>query len=57
MGSDYDDDGDASWQCTADLPKWFKLGSTDVLCEGYSNPDDPYILKGMFLLFVPRSLL
>lgn len=22
------------------------LGSTDVICEGYSSPDDPYILKG-----------
>src|SRR5690606_37327792 len=34
MGSDYGDESDASWECTAELPKWFKLGSTDVLCEG-----------------------
>ncbi|RPA83758.1 DUF1183-domain-containing protein [Ascobolus immersus RN42] len=46
MGSDYGDEGDASWECTAELPKWFKLGSTDVLCEGYSSPEDAYILKG-----------
>jgi hypothetical protein len=52
MGSDYGDEGDASWECTAELPKWFKLGSTDVLCEGYNNPDDPYILKGMFQLLL-----
>lgn len=47
MGSDYGDD-DVSWACTADVPKWFKLGSTDVLCEGWSGPDDPYVLKGWF---------
>ncbi|KAF8533627.1 hypothetical protein BDD12DRAFT_759940 [Trichophaea hybrida] len=45
MGSDYGDE-DVSWSCTADVPKYFKLGSTDVLCEGYSGPDDPYVLKG-----------
>lgn len=34
------------WTCTASLPPEFKLGSTDVICEGYDSPDDPYILKG-----------
>jgi hypothetical protein len=29
-----------------DLPKKYKLGKFDVLCEGYNNPDDPYILTG-----------
>ncbi|KAF8460388.1 hypothetical protein BDZ91DRAFT_664454, partial [Kalaharituber pfeilii] len=45
MGSDYGDT-DVTWSCTADLPSYFKLGSTDVYCEGYSHPDDPYVLKG-----------
>jgi len=44
-GSDYDDDN-IQWTCTASLPEEFKLGSTDVICEGYESPDDPYILKG-----------
>jgi hypothetical protein len=34
------------WTCTASLPPEFKLGSTDVICEGYKSPSDPYILKG-----------
>ncbi|KAK7205760.1 transmembrane protein [Myxozyma melibiosi] len=37
---------DVQWSCTADLPGYFKLGSTDVICEGYNNADDPYVLKG-----------
>lgn len=45
MGSDYGDE-DFSWSCTADVPKYFKLGSTDVLCEGYDGSEDKYILKG-----------
>lgn len=34
LNSDYDDEY-VSWACTADLPREFKLGSTDVLCEGF----------------------
>ncbi|KAH0547857.1 hypothetical protein GP486_008402, partial [Trichoglossum hirsutum] len=34
------------WTCTASLPPEFKLGSTDVICEGYKSREDPYILKG-----------
>jgi SOCE-associated regulatory factor of calcium homoeostasis len=45
QGSDYDDDN-VQWTCTATLPEEFKLGSTDVICEGYDSPQDPYILKG-----------
>ncbi|KAF1981304.1 DUF1183-domain-containing protein [Aulographum hederae CBS 113979] len=45
QGSDYDDDS-IQWSCTASLPPEFKLGSTEVICEGYDSPDDPYILKG-----------
>lgn len=44
-GSDYDEDS-IQWTCTASLPEDFKLGSTDVICEGYDYPEDPYILKG-----------
>lgn len=43
-GSDYDD-ANVQWTCQASLPPEFKLGSTDVTCEGYSSPDDPYVLK------------
>lgn len=44
-GADYDDEN-IQWTCTASLPEEFKLGSTDVICEGYDYPEDPYILKG-----------
>ena len=44
-GSSYDD-ADVEWTCTASLPEEFKLGSTDVICEGFTGPDDPYVLKG-----------
>ncbi|OLN96722.1 Store-operated calcium entry-associated regulatory factor [Colletotrichum chlorophyti] len=37
---------DIQWSCVASLPEELKLGSTDVICEGYSSPDDPYILRG-----------
>ena len=44
-GSDYDPDN-VQWTCTASLPSEFKLGSTDVTCEGYESSEDPYVLKG-----------
>ncbi|KAK0259364.1 hypothetical protein LTS09_005714 [Friedmanniomyces endolithicus] len=44
-GSDYDTE-DVQWTCSASLPDDFKLGSTDVICEGYDGPDDPFVLKG-----------
>ncbi|KAF4621533.1 hypothetical protein G7Y89_g14538 [Cudoniella acicularis] len=44
-GSDYNEE-DIQWTCTADVPEEFKLGSTDVQCEGYASRDDPYVLKG-----------
>lgn len=44
-GSSYDD-AEVEWTCTASLPAEFKLGSTDVICEGFSGPDDRYVLKG-----------
>jgi len=44
-GSDYSDE-DVQWTCQASLPSEFKLGSTDVVCEGYASAEDPYVLKG-----------
>jgi hypothetical protein len=44
-GADYDDDN-IQWTCKASLPAEFKLGSTDVSCEGYDSAEDPYVLKG-----------
>jgi hypothetical protein len=44
-GADYDADN-VQWSCKASLPLEFKLGSTDVGCEGYESADDPYVLKG-----------
>ena len=45
QGSDYDAEN-IQWTCTASLPAEFKLGMTDVICEGFASPDDPYVLKG-----------
>jgi hypothetical protein len=45
QGSSYGGE-DIEWSCSASLPEEFKLGSTDVICEGYSSPNDPYVLKG-----------
>ncbi|EAU32394.1 conserved hypothetical protein [Aspergillus terreus NIH2624] len=44
-GYDYDEE-DVQWTCTASLPAEFKLGATDVVCEGYRDADDPWVLKG-----------
>lgn len=37
---------DVQWTCQASLPSEFKLGSTEVVCEGYDSPEDPFVLKG-----------
>ncbi|KAK4569712.1 hypothetical protein LTR86_002680 [Recurvomyces mirabilis] len=44
-GYEYDA-ADVQWTCKASLPPEFKLGSTDVICEGFDSPDDPHVLKG-----------
>ena len=44
-GGGYSED-DVQWTCSASLPEEFKLGSTEVMCEGFDSPDDPYVLKG-----------
>ncbi|KAI1735596.1 hypothetical protein F4680DRAFT_303719 [Xylaria scruposa] len=45
QGSSYGDQ-DIEWSCAASLPPELKLGATDVVCEGYASPDDPYVLRG-----------
>lgn len=45
QGSDYDAEN-VQWTCSASLPVEFKLGSTDVICEGFASSQDPYVLKG-----------
>lgn len=44
-GFDYDEE-DVQWTCTAPIAPEFKLGSTDVVCEGYRYADDKWVLKG-----------
>lgn len=44
-GSEYDAE-DIQWTCKASLPPEFKLGGTEVVCEGYDSPEDPFVLKG-----------
>ncbi|KAJ5166384.1 uncharacterized protein N7482_005165 [Penicillium canariense] len=44
-GYDYDAE-DVQWTCSAPLPPEFKLGATDVVCEGYRNSEDKWVLKG-----------
>src|SRR2546423_2377315 len=51
MGGSYGAE-DIQWACSAEVPDEFKLGRTEVVCEGYSSPDDPYVLKGILLLFI-----
>lgn len=35
-----------AWQCeVVGLPDNVKLGRLEVSCEGYNNPDDPYVLR------------
>lgn len=40
------DGSDVVWKCQAQLQPGCELTFTRVGCEGYSEPDDPYILKG-----------
>lgn len=43
MGSD---GRDVQWKCEADMPEGYRFGALDVSCEGWSYPDDPFILAG-----------
>eukprot|EP00158_Paraphelidium_tribonemae_P002040 Partr_v1_DN25064_c0_g2_i1_m51113 putative transmembrane protein 66 len=42
------DGRDVQWACHAapELPDGLKFGFTNVACEGYDYPDDPYVLAG-----------
>ena len=40
------DGSDVNWKCSALLDDKLKLRRTNILCEGYNYPDDPYILEG-----------
>ncbi|KAK4204369.1 store-operated calcium entry-associated regulatory factor [Triangularia verruculosa] len=44
-GSSYTSE-DIEWSCAASLPSTLRLDRTEVICEGYDSPDDPYVLKG-----------
>merc|ERR1719391_244622 len=37
---------DVQWECKTDLDMDYRLGSINVVCEGYDYPDDPYVLAG-----------
>ena len=34
------------WECKADLDNAYRFGQIEVVCEGYSYPEDPNILVG-----------
>ncbi|KAJ3068566.1 Store-operated calcium entry-associated regulatory factor [Podochytrium sp. JEL0797] len=40
------DGRDVQWECRAELENFYKFGTTDVSCEGYSYADDKYVLAG-----------
>ena len=37
---------DVQWQCKADMDNSYRFGQIEVNCEGYSHPNDAYILTG-----------
>ncbi|XP_056587683.1 store-operated calcium entry-associated regulatory factor [Triplophysa dalaica] len=37
---------DIQWECKADMDNWYRFGRVEVSCEGYSSPNDEYVLKG-----------
>jgi len=52
---------DVDWKCEADLPESLRFGRVEVSCEGWSGPNDPYVLKGSCgleyrLIHVPKAL-
>jgi uncharacterized protein YlaI len=40
------DGRDVNWRCETSIDKRYSLQKTEVSCEGYAYPDDPYILVG-----------
>ena len=47
-----DDGQDVQWECHGDIPSGTSFGDIDVNCEGYSHPEDPFILAGSCGLFL-----
>lgn len=41
-----DDRGEVQWKCQAEMPKAYRLGATTVSCEGFTSPDDDFVLEG-----------
>lgn len=40
-------EGPILWECTAsDLVQGLRLGTTNVVCEGFRHPHDPWVLRG-----------
>ena len=37
---------DVQWECKTDMDNAYRFGQISVSCEGYSHPDDSYVLKG-----------
>jgi hypothetical protein len=44
MGTD--DLGDVLWRCETRANDGFELATTEVICEGFTHPEDPYITAG-----------
>lgn len=40
------DGNDVQWECKAEMSDHYEFGKIQVSCEGFSYPDDPFILKG-----------
>ncbi|XP_077061285.1 store-operated calcium entry-associated regulatory factor isoform X1 [Siphateles boraxobius] len=37
---------DTQWECKADMDNLYRFGRVEVSCEGYSSPNDAYVLRG-----------
>ncbi|VDN55287.1 unnamed protein product [Dracunculus medinensis] len=40
------DGADMQWECKAEMDEAYQFGMIQISCEGYSYPEDPYILRG-----------
>lgn len=40
------DGSDVQWECKTDMDNAYRFGRTEVTCEGFNYPEDPYVLKG-----------
>uniref|UniRef100_A0A8C1H3L8 Store-operated calcium entry-associated regulatory factor n=1 Tax=Cyprinus carpio carpio TaxID=630221 RepID=A0A8C1H3L8_CYPCA len=37
---------DTQWECKADMDNTYRFGRVEVSCEGYTSPNDAYVLRG-----------